>query len=85
MATEEDMRPFVEPEKMELYKYAKGFECKNLDCNKCTIYQERPEECRQYPYLHRDNFINRSSEIIQNYEICPIVFNVVEQLKVELR
>jgi hypothetical protein len=84
VATEEAMSPFVKPENMEKYKYVKGFECKNLDCNMCTIYETRPEECRQYPYLHRDKFVTRTSELIQNYEVCPIIYNVFEQLKTEL-
>tara|TARA_R110002049_G_scaffold194392_3_gene363281 strand:+ start:188 stop:655 length:468 start_codon:yes stop_codon:yes gene_type:complete len=84
VVTEEAMSPFVEPKNMEAYKYLKGFTCKNLDCNSCTIYEERPEECRQYPYLHRDQFVERTSELIQNYEVCPIIFNVFEQLKEEL-
>lgn len=85
IATDEALLPFVLPENIATYKYLKEFTCKNLACNRCSVYDERPEECRQYPYLHRDNFVNRTGEIIQNYEICPIVFNVVEQLKVELK
>lgn len=85
IATKEAMEPFVKPENMNAFKYLKGFECKNLDCNKCTIYDERPNECREYPYLHRDQFVKRTSELLQNYEVCPIIFNVIEQLKTELK
>ena len=84
IATEEAMRPFVEQKNMEAYKYLKGFACKNLDCNSCTIYKDRPEECRQYPYLHRNQFVDRTPELLQNYEVCPIIFNVLEELKKKL-
>lgn len=84
VATDEVLRLFVEPENMEQYRYAMSFACKNLDGKKCTIYLERPEECREYPYMHRDRYVERTHEIFQNYEICPIVFNVFELLKKEL-
>lgn len=84
IATKKAMEPFVEPENFEKYKYLKGFVCKNLDGNACTIYLDRPNECREYPYLHRGDFVNRTYELLQNYENCPIVFNVFESLKKEL-
>ena len=84
IATDEELSVFVEPENIEAYKYLKGFPCKHLDGKKCTIYSGRPEECRSYPYLHRDKFVDRPHEVLQNYEICPIVFNVFELLKKEL-
>lgn len=84
IATEKAMSPFVEPKNMQAYKYLKEFACKNLDGNKCTIYKDRPSECSSFPYLDRNKFVTRTNELIQNYEICPIVFNVFEQLKEEL-
>jgi hypothetical protein len=35
--------------------------------------------------MDRTNFVNRTVGILQNYEICPIVFNVYESLKIELK
>ena len=84
VATDEVLRIFVEPENIENYRYLQAFPCKNLDGKKCTIYSERPEECREYPYMHRDKFVERTHEVLQNYEICPIVFNIFEHLKIEL-
>lgn len=55
--------------------------CQFLKDKKCTIYSLRPEECNSYPYLHKDDFIFRLFGVIQNYEICPIVYNVYELLK----
>jgi len=84
-ATNEALEPFVEPENIEAYKYLRGFACKNLDGNKCKVYIDRPKECSEFPYLHRNNFVTRTHELLQNYEICPIVFNVFELLKKELK
>ncbi len=84
IATDKELRPFVEPKDIEAFKYLMSFPCKNLNGKKCTIYSERPEECREYPYMHRNKYVERTHEILQNYEICPIVFNIFELLKKEL-
>jgi hypothetical protein len=34
--------------------------------------------------LEEDQFITKTYGALRNYEICPIVFNVFEALKVEL-
>ncbi len=85
IATEKELRPFVAPENMQAFMYLKAFSCKHIKDKKCIIYADRPEECRSYPYLHKDNFIDRIHGVLQNYEICPIVFNVFELLKIELK
>jgi len=84
VASYESLIRFVEPDKIEEVKYAMSIECKHLLEKKCTIYLDRPEECRAFPYLDRDEFTSRIVGVLQNYEICPIVFNVVESLKIEL-
>jgi len=58
--------------------------CQFLTDKKCSIYELRPEECNSYPNLHKDNFISRLIGVIENYEICPIVYNVYELLKQEM-
>ena len=84
VASDKELSRFVEPENIEAFKYLKGFPCKYIKDKKCTIYSDRSEECREYPYLHRDKFITRTHGVLQNLEICPIVFNVFELLKIEL-
>jgi Fe-S-cluster containining protein len=51
---------------------------------RCGYYPNRPKECQSYPHLHKSEFTSRSISVLLNYEICPIVFNVFEQLKREL-
>ncbi|MDR0866741.1 MAG: YkgJ family cysteine cluster protein [Candidatus Symbiothrix sp.] len=64
---------------------SKDIPCRYLNGKICSIYEERPNECRSYPNTHKSGFISRTWGMIENYEICPIVFNVMEGLKYELR
>ena len=57
--------------------------CPLLDGNLCRVYDARPRPCREYPHLH-SNFRAHSIARINDTFICPIVFNVVEGMKVEL-
>ena len=58
--------------------------CPLLKGNECSVYAHRPQECAAYPYLQRDEFRSRLFGVLDNYAICPIVFNVYEQLKAHL-
>ncbi len=55
--------------------------CHFLGGTKCTIYEDRFSDCREFPHLHKDGFSTRLFSTLMNYAICPIIFNVVEQLK----
>ena len=57
--------------------------CHFLSERKCTIYANRFTECREFPHLHKTNFKGRLFGTLMHYAMCPIVFNVVEKLKVE--
>jgi Fe-S-cluster containining protein len=52
--------------------------------NRCTVYEDRPQACRDFPYLHSDGFRNRTFMMIDNCNTCPIVFNVWQRLKSRL-
>ena len=58
--------------------------CPLLKGNLCSAYEFRPDVCRSFPHLHKDEFIFRLMGIIHNCSVCPIVFNVYERLKDEL-
>lgn len=58
--------------------------CHFLGGSVCTIYENRFNECREFPHLHKKSFTTRLFGTLMNYAICPIIFNVVENLKVEL-
>jgi len=67
----------------------KGFWFKTTPCpflsdNRCSQYSFRPEACRSFPHLHKKDFTSRLINVVDNYSICPIVFNVYEGLKSKL-
>lgn len=55
--------------------------CPFLENNICTQYKYRPNDCESYPHLHKEEFVFRLIGVVNNYSICPIVFNVYELLK----
>lgn len=55
--------------------------CPFLKNNICTKYIYRPNDCKSYPHLHKKDFVFRLIGVVNNYSICPIVFNVYELLK----
>jgi len=55
--------------------------CPFLSGNLCLYYDLRPKDCVSYPHLHKDGFVFRLIDVIHNCSICPIVFNVYEQIK----
>jgi len=58
--------------------------CHFLKGTSCSIYKNRFTECREFPHLHKSNFKGRLFGTLQYYAMCPIIFNVVEQLKINL-
>ena len=70
-------------EEMDCYGFNK-VPCPFLKENICINYANRPKVCESYPHLNNEEFLSRLMEVVQNYSICPIVFNLYEQLKKEL-
>ncbi|MEN8121451.1 MAG: YkgJ family cysteine cluster protein [Bacteroidota bacterium] len=62
----------------------KDLPCTFLENKKCTIYENRPHDCKSYPHLHKKEITSRLFNVVYNYSICPIVFNVYEELKFRL-
>ena len=56
--------------------------CHFLGGTRCTIYEQRFTECRDFPHLDKDNFTGRLFGTLMYYAMCPIIFNVVEELKI---
>ena len=57
--------------------------CHFLEDKKCSVYEHRFSECRDFPHLHKPNFNDRLFATLIHYSICPIIFNVVEELKIK--
>lgn len=58
--------------------------CPFMDGCLCSVYEDRPKDCREYPHLHKTGFRSRTFGVIGGLEICPIVYNTWELLKEEL-
>lgn len=58
--------------------------CPLLQHDRCTQYACRPKACRSYPHIQKPGVVSRLWGMIDNYAICPIVFNVYELLKASL-
>jgi hypothetical protein len=59
--------------------------CSFLKENRCRIYDVRPEDCKSYPHLTKAQFISRLAGLVERYPVCPIVVEVYNQSKTEIR
>jgi hypothetical protein len=57
--------------------------CPLLDGKRCSVYAHRPQSCRDYPAFTPD-FRWLLDEILSGVGKCPIIFEVIEALKVRL-
>ena len=57
--------------------------CIFLDGNDCTIYDARPDTCRDFPHLMRGagSFESRMWQMPDRATYCPIVYNALEAFK----
>lgn len=58
--------------------------CHFLQENTCTIYPHRFAGCKEFPAMHIPNFTKRLFTTFMHYGRCPIIYNIVEQLKEKL-
>ncbi len=62
------------------------FVVKKLPCpflgadNFCSIYEERPSDCRRFPYTDEDIIVKRKELTLKNSGFCPITYYVLEKL-----
>lgn len=50
------------------------------DDNKCSIYEDRPLACREYPHTDRKNMHQILPLTRKNMEVCPAVAKIVEEV-----
>jgi uncharacterized protein len=55
--------------------------CPFLKKNMCTIYDSRPDCCREYPQSLAVDSAGNLDNINANYLVCPAVFNALEALR----
>lgn len=61
--------------------YMSTVPCHFLHEKKCSIYTARFTECRDFPHLHKPGFKERLLGTLLHYGSCPIIYNVIEQVK----
>jgi Fe-S-cluster containining protein len=49
--------------------------------NYCTVYEDRPKACREYPHTDRKKMVQITDLTFKNTKVCPAVFEIVERLK----
>ncbi len=52
--------------------------------NYCSIYENRPKACREYPHTDRKKFYQLYKLTIKNTFTCPVAYEVVEKIKLHL-
>ncbi|MFY7963773.1 MAG: YkgJ family cysteine cluster protein [Chitinophagaceae bacterium] len=48
--------------------------------NFCSIYEDRPSDCKRFPYTDEDVIVKRPAITQMNSTFCPAVFYVLEKL-----
>lgn len=48
--------------------------------NYCSIYEDRPSDCRRFPYTDEDVIYKRQALTLKNSGFCPITYYVLERL-----
>jgi Fe-S-cluster containining protein len=49
--------------------------------NYCSVYEQRPNACREYPHTNQRKMHTIFKETLNNVAVCPAVFEIVEKLK----
>jgi Fe-S-cluster containining protein len=63
----------------------KTMPCPFLDAeNYCSIYEDRPKACREYPHTDRKKFIQILDLTLTNTLICPAANKVMEKIAQQL-
>ena len=52
--------------------------------NQCSIYEDRPKACREFPHTDRLKFHQITGITAKNIAVCPSVYEMVARLKSEL-
>jgi uncharacterized protein len=60
----------------------KSSPCPFLDSeNYCSVYEDRPKACREYPHTNRKKMVQIMDLTYKNTLVCPAVLEMVERLK----
>lgn len=52
----------------------------DLESNRCSVYADRPDACREYPHTDRKNMREILNITEQNAHLCPAVARMMESI-----
>ena len=55
------------------------------DDGRCRIQDCKPDVCCGFPYTNQPKRLSSMLSIIDHAEVCPVVFEIIERLKVQYR
>ena len=64
-----------------------GYKAKHVPCDflrddgECMLGECRPVSCKLYPYTDQEGRLEGLLSMIDNTEICPVVYHIYEDLK----
>ena len=61
--------------------FMKNSPCDFLKDERCIINDYKPESCKKYPYTDEKDRLSSMWSIVNNAEICPVVYEIIEELK----
>jgi uncharacterized protein len=56
----------------------------DLETNKCTIYDDRPKACAEYPHTNMKQIKKHLDLLEKNIDICPAANTILENVMKEL-
>ena len=59
----------------------KNCPCDFFDGKECILGDCKPESCKNYPHTNKDNRLASMWSIVDNVSICPVVYEIIEELK----
>ena len=68
-------------------KHEEGFTTRHKPCDflqpdgNCLLGERRPRSCKEYPYTNKRDRIGSLLSMLENAEVCPVVYEIIERLK----
>ena len=84
------MKPFEFIEKYLKIDEDKDYVLQKAPCpflgndNYCSVYEDRPTACREYPHTNRKNMYQILDLTYKNTLVCPAVLKIVDEVKEKL-
>lgn len=85
------IKPSIFTEKYLLIDEDNDYVFKTMPCpflmpdNFCSVYEQRPKACREYPHTNQRKMSQLLNICFKNSTICPAVFEIFEIIKAEIK